>query len=236
MRLYASDAGSVVRDLTGRQDISLLGGATYMTYALGERSDHYNITLPYADGYYYSRLQNLTDPKLDRAGVTLLAPQAASDDGDPIIDLPTEIRLPIYTTRSYALSDILTDLSAATLTVDSDITSDTDGNTVFDDDFVSASLTANISSREITFGSFTQPGKYNMVLRAVDALGNTTTMPLTVTTYTPIPQIQSVTSTGWVMGTISESLGGIPTHLFRVRSGEQPTLLSSGATISSSLG
>jgi hypothetical protein len=236
MRLYASDAGSVVRDLTGRQDISLLAGATYITYTLGDRSDHYSITLPYSDGYYYARLHNLTQKKVDRAGVTLLAPQAASDDGAPIIDLPTEIRLPIYTTRSYVLSDILTDLSAATLTVDSDITSDTDGNTIFDDDFVSASPTANISIRDLTFGSFTQPGKYNMILRAIDALGNTTTMPLTVTAYTPIPQIQSVTSTGWVLGTISESLSGIPTHLFRVRSGEQTTLLSSGATISSSLG
>lgn len=109
-------------------------------------------------------------------------------------------------------------------------------NAIFDDDFVSMSPTANISPREITFGVFTQPGKYNMVLRAVDALGNTTTMPLIVTTYTPIPRIETVTATGWVMGTISESLSGIPTHLFRVRSGEQPILLSSGATLSSSLG
>lgn len=218
MRLYTSDAGSVVRDLIGRQDISLLGGSTYITYDLGQRADSYNITLPYADGYYYARLQNLTDKKLDRAGVTLLAPQAASDNGDPIIDLPTEIRLPIYTTRSYELNDILTDLSVTTLTVDSDITIDTNNNAIFDDDFVSDSPTAKISPRDITFGVFTQPGKYNMVLRAVDALGNTTTMPLTVTAYTPIPRIETVTGTGWVMGSISESLGGIPTHLFRVRS------------------
>lgn len=236
MRLYASDAGSVIRDLTRGRDLPLLGGATYITYDLGPPSDHYSIALPYADGYYYARLANLTDKKVDRAGVTLLAPQAASDAGAPIIDLPTDIRIPIYTTRSYALSDILTDLSPVTLTIDSDITTDTDHNSIFDDDFVSASPTANISPRELVFGSFTQPGKYNMMLRAVDALGNTTTMPLTVTAYTPIPQIQGVTSTGWVLGTISESLSGIPTHLFRVRSGEQPTLLSSGATISSSLG
>lgn len=67
MRLYASDAGSVVRDLRSRQDITLLGGSTYLTYDLGQRSDNYNITLPYADGYYYARLQNLTDPKRHRA-------------------------------------------------------------------------------------------------------------------------------------------------------------------------
>jgi hypothetical protein len=236
MRLYGSDAGSVIRDATHDRDISLPAGTTYITYALGARADHYNISLPYADGYYYARLQNLTDKKLDRAWVTLLSPQAASDDGDPVIDLPTEIRLPIYTTRSYLLSDVLTDLSAVTLTVDSDITTDSDKNGVFDDDFTAKSTTVSISSADITFGSFTQPGKYNMILKAVDALGNTTTMPLIVTAYTPIPQIQSVTSTGWIFGSISESLSGIPTHLFRVRSGEQPTLLASGSTLSNTLG
>lgn len=168
--------------------------------------------------------------------MTLLSPQAASDDGDPVIDLPTEIRLPIYTARSYPLSDILTDFSAVTLMIDSDITTDSNNNSVFDDDFMAKSSTVAISSSDITFGSFTQPGRYNMMLEAVDVLGNTTTMSLVVTAYTPLPQIQSVTSTGWVLGTISESLGGIPTHLFRVRSGEQPTLLASGSVLSDILG
>jgi FG-GAP-like repeat len=236
MRLYGSDAGSVIRDTTHDRDMSLPAGTTYITYALGARADHYNISLPYVDGYYYARIENLTDKKLDRAWVTLLSPQAASDDGDPVIDLPTEIRLPIYTTHSYPLSDVLTDLSAATLTVDSDITTDTDNNGVFDDDFTAKSSTVAISSSDIIFGSFIQPGRYNMMLKAVDALGNMTTMPLIVTAYTPLPQIQSVTSTGWVLGTISESLGGIPTHLFRVRSGEQPTLLASGSALSNLLG
>lgn len=67
MRLYGSDAGSVIRDTTHDRDLSLSAGTTYITYGLGTRADHYNISLPYADGYYYARLQNLTDKKLDRA-------------------------------------------------------------------------------------------------------------------------------------------------------------------------
>jgi hypothetical protein len=236
MRLYASDAGWVITDLTANRSLPLSGGATYITYSLGGRADHYNISLPYPDGYYYARLQNLTDGKLDRAWVTLLSPQATSDDGEPVIDLPTDIRLPIYTTRSYLLSDILTDLSPVGLTIDSDITTDTNNNTIFDDDFTTESSTVAISSSDIMFWSFTQPGRYNMVLRAIDTLGNTTTLPISVTAYTPLPQIQSVSSTGWVLGSISESLSGIPAHLFRVRPGEYPTIISSGSTLSSSIG
>lgn len=70
--------------------------------------------------------------------MVLFAPQATSDDGDPIVDLPTRIRLPIYSTRSYRIADILTDLSTATISIDSDLTRDTDNNGIFDDDFTAS--------------------------------------------------------------------------------------------------
>ena len=89
----------------------MAGGATYMSYDLGNPALRYEVSIPYANGYYYARLQNLTKNKSDRAGVILLAPQASSDDGAPIVDLPSRIRLPIYSTREYKTSDILTDLS-----------------------------------------------------------------------------------------------------------------------------
>lgn len=138
MRLYASDAGAVITDLTSRRDISLVGGSTYITHDLGDKANSYEVSLPYANGYYYARLQNLTEKKTDRAGVILFAPQATSDDGEPIVDLPTRIRLPIYSSRSYRITDILTDLSAASITIDPDLATDTDNNGIFDDDFASS--------------------------------------------------------------------------------------------------
>jgi hypothetical protein len=96
------------------------------------------VSIPYANGYYSARLQNLTDKQIDRAGVILIPPQATSDDGDPIVDLPTRIRLPIYSTRSYRITDILTDLSNATISIDSDLTRDTHSNGIFDDDFTAS--------------------------------------------------------------------------------------------------
>jgi hypothetical protein len=74
-----------------------------MAYNLGDPALRYEVSIPYINGYYYARLQNLTKDKLDRAGVVLLAPQASSDDGSPIVDLPSRIRLPIYSTREYKI-------------------------------------------------------------------------------------------------------------------------------------
>jgi hypothetical protein len=75
-----------------------------------------------------------------------------------------------------------------------------------------------------------------MVLRAIDAVGNTTTMPLTVDAYALIPQIQSVTATGMIIGTLTQPIASTPIHLFRVRPGEAPLLLSSGSTLTDSRG
>jgi hypothetical protein len=151
MRLYASDTGAVIADLTSHRDISLSPGSTYITYDLGDRSHNYAVSIPYANGYYSARLHNLTDKQMDRAGVILIPPQASSDDGDPIVDLPTRIRLPIYSARNYRITDILTDLSNAMISIDSDLTRDTDNNGIFDDDFTSSGAGFSISSQEISF-------------------------------------------------------------------------------------
>lgn len=57
-------------------------------------------------------------------------------------------------------------------------------------------------------------------------------MPLTVDAYALIPQIQSVTATGTLIGSLSESIVSTPVYFFRVRPGEGPLLLSSGSTFS----
>jgi len=75
-----------------------------------------------------------------------------------------------------------------------------------------------------------------MSLQAIDEEDNTTVMPLTVEAYVLIPQIESVTATGVLLGAVSESVENTPVHFFRVRSGEGPLLLSSGATLTDSRG
>ncbi len=207
-----------------------------MTYDLGDPGARYEVSIPYINGYYYARLQNLTTKKMDRAGVVLFAPQASSDDGAPVVDLPTRIRLPIYATKTYRITDILTDLSQATITIDSDLMVDSNNNGVSDDDFAVFGTGFQISDQILTFGKFTTPGVYNMALRAIDDMGNIAIMPLVVEAYTLIPQIQTVTKTGYLTGTITEGISDTPVHFFRIRSGETPTLVTPLATFTSILG
>lgn len=229
--MYASDGGATIDDPRTRNRIPLTGGATYITYNLGDRGDKYEVSTPYANGYYYARLKNLTTNISDRAGVILMAPQASSDDGAPIIDLPTQIRLPIYSTREYKIADILTELSQAHISIDGDITIDTNNNGISDDDFATSGNGFLVSEQIITFGKFAIPGNYTMALRAVDDMGNTTIMPLIVEAYTLVPQIQTITNTGTIIGAINEGVQDTPIHFFRVRSGEIPTILSPVSTL-----
>ncbi len=236
MRIYASDSGATLRNHTNGSNIVLPGGATYITHDLGDPSTLYEVSVPYVNGYYYARINNLTTKKTDRAGVILFAPQASSDDGAPIVDLPTKIRLPIYATASYKISDILTDLSHAAIMIDSNLTIDSDKNGIVDDDFATSGTGFEISNQMLTFGKFLTPGMYAMSLKAMDDIGNTTIMPLLVEAYTLIPQIQSVTKTGAILGSISQGVVDTPIHFFRIRPGDTPTLLTSIPTLAGVLG
>ena len=168
--------------------------------------------------------------------MVLFSPQASSDDGAPIVDLPTRIRLPIYSTKEFNISDILTDLSQAIITIDSDLTIDSDSNRITDDDFASSGTGFSISSQILSIGTFTAPGKYTMSLKAIDNMGNTTIMPLQIEAYAVIPQIQSVTPTGNLTGSIAEPIIGTPVHFFRVRPGESPALVDPLSTLTSPTG
>ncbi|GEM_PF-4162400 len=71
-----------------------------------------------------------------------------------------------------------------------------------------------------------------MILRVQDIYGNITLKNLTVSVYSPLPQILSVSGTGWLKGVImDEKLLSEPIHLFRVRTGQDISLLSSGAIL-----
>lgn len=131
---------------------------------------------------------------MDRAGVILFAPQASSDDGAPLVDLPARIRLPIYSKKTFKISDILTDLSDATISIDSDMGIDSDGNGIYEDDFSLSGTGFSISQYDLEFGQFTTPGIYEMTIKAIDEMNNVTVMPFEVEAYTPVPKIQSVTS------------------------------------------
>ena len=67
-----------------------------------------------------------------------------------------------------------------------------------------------------------------MILKVTDAYGNTTLKSITVSIYSPIPAISSISSTGWILGSLQgEKLFGEPISLFRIRTGTHITRIGS---------
>lgn len=76
-----------------------------------------------------------------------------------------------------------------------------------------------------------------MILKVTDAYGNTTLKNMTVSVYSPIPAISSISSTGWVLGSLQgEKLAREPVSLFRVRTGTDITRIGSGSVIMTDAG
>lgn len=167
MKITSSERFAI-RDATQRNTISMMPNSLYMLRSLGIESDRYNVVVPYPNGYYYARLKHLSEGKNDRAGVLLMAPQLASDKTSPVISLGDSIRVPVYAEQSFALSDIVTELSKYSVTVDPDTTVDENKNGIYDDDFVASGDGVRVTDHDMIFGPFSAPGARTMNLKIRD--------------------------------------------------------------------
>jgi hypothetical protein len=196
----------------------------YRHISLGAQDGEYTAAFTYPNGYYSARLTSLRTGHDIHAGVTLLAPLASLDRSSPVITL-TEQRVPVYQSKSIPLSEVVSDMSDVTIRADDDITVDTNRNWVFEDDFTTQSDTLSISSSDIKLGTYHELGRRVLLVEATDTYGNTTTEPLSVEIYAPIPQIRALSQSGSLVGSLDEPLLGEPVHIFRVREGDGMRLI-----------
>ena len=219
----------VITDQLTRTNTRLEPGTLYLRQSLGPVATEYNFNIPYPNGYYYARLKNLNPRYTDRVGVVLLSPQASSDRTSPVSSLSDIIRIPVYVTQSVSLADSVTELSDFVIRFDDDTTTDANNNGVFDDDFVESSPRVRQENGQLIFGPFDTPGKYPMMIELTDEWGNNIVEELTVEAYTPVPQIAEVTPERLLTGALGEPIAAEPIHFWRIRSGEQPRLIQTGA-------
>jgi hypothetical protein len=173
----------------------ILPGSEYRHISLGPPARSYTSTITFPNGFYSARLRSLKDNSIVRAGVTLLAPQASLDRSPPVLELPSSIRIPVYQSQKYLLSDIVTDMSAYSFLIDPDITQDENANTFFEDDFTSTGIGMNIDNESVSFGPFDALGTRTMYIQIQDEYGNTTRESLDIEVYAPVPQIQTLSAT-----------------------------------------
>ena len=223
-RIYHPNGSVVIFDpITNRSD-ALLPNTEYRHLDLGKISSRYDINFSFPNGFYSTRLRSLIDDRMIRAGVTLIAPQASLDRSSPVINVGT-VRIPVYKTSSLLKEDIITDMSPYSVSIDPDVTLDSDGNGVYEDDFITSGSGVDITATDIIFGKYDTLGKRMVNMRVVDDYGNETVESLEIEVYAPIPKIETASSTGNLFGLLDEEISAEPIHLFRVREGEGIALI-----------
>jgi hypothetical protein len=194
-------------------------GVEYRHATVGRQNDLYSVSIDYPNGYYSARLQSLRSDAAVHAGITLLAPLAALDRSAPVIDIDNQ-RIPVYQTRDILLEDAVTETNPFILRIDGDIALDTDGNGVYEDDYGSTASGVSIDADSIMFGPYETLGSYAMNLSAEDIYGNISDSPLGIEVYAPVPQIENVSASGRLIGSLDEAIANEPVHILRVRPGE----------------
>jgi hypothetical protein len=161
--------------------------------------------------------------------VTLIAPLASLDRSRPLLDLE-RVRIPVYQEKKYLLSDIISETSPYTFSLDPDTTIDTSGNGVYEDDYTTSASGVRISATGLTLGAYDSLGTRVMQAQVADSYGNITDSPLEVEVYAPLPEITSVIGST-LSGYLREELLSEPIHIFRVRQGDGITLIDPKASM-----
>jgi hypothetical protein len=225
-RIYHPNGSVVIYDPITQKSDALLPNTDYQHLDLGKTSAQYSVSFPFANGFYSARLRSLIDDRMIRAWVTLIAPQASLDRSSPVIDVGV-VRIPVYSSKTLSQNDIITDMSPYVVAIDPDVTVDSDGNGVYEDDFSSAAGSGiTITATDIIFWTYDTLGKRMVNMRVVDEYGNEAIEPVEIEVYAPIPKIEMVTSTGSLLWQLDEEISWEPVHIFRVREGEWLALVS----------
>lgn len=117
-------------------EFQLRGPAEYLAYDLGTPSPNYSVSLDQSNDWYYSKLYAFAGGEVGaQASLTLLSPQIQADKEGPLLEFPTNYRIPIYVKDVVNLKKYVRDVSGiADFFVDVDPATDRDGNKVNDDD------------------------------------------------------------------------------------------------------
>lgn len=222
---------------------SLRGPSEYQAYDLGRPAEDYSVNVSQENDWYYARLAAF-DSKNDNttASLTLLSPQVQADNQGPLVEFPSNYRIPIYVKETVNLKRYVDDVSGIADTyVDVDPTMDRDGNSVANDDrdsdsaATSSGITKGADWSELVIGPFDAPKTVKVRLVATDENGNVTGKDVTITAYVPIP---SITAASPIQGNgrIDVPVAGEPIDLFKFRGGRLSRLTGSGQTITDAPG
>jgi hypothetical protein len=218
LQFIAPDGGMRVRYNPNNSILTLNKWSQYSFLPLGTKESSYYVNMSYPDGVYSARMKSL-DTEEVLTSISLFAPQIASDKSAPVIDFPETVRIPVYSTKSFALKDFISEMHDYTVRIDPSTTVDEDKNGIYDDDLTTTGSNIIVDANTLTFRAHTNLDTYTALMEVRDEMGNVSRKAFNVEIYAPIPSIDTITNTGWASGNVGESLINEPIHLFRVRPG-----------------
>ncbi len=181
-------------------ELQMNGPVTYQTYALGSKSKDYSVSLRQENAWYYAKLGLITPQNHTSALVTLFSPQIQADKEPPLFNLSQSLRAPIYQDYRFDLGDLVTDNSGVRdLFIDTDLTTDSDGDGRKDNDRDTESPTGLIrkgnSPSEIFVRSQNSLFTRAIKIWATDEVGNTASKETKLVMFAPIPNISNQSGT-----------------------------------------
>lgn len=138
-----------LRDQQGGPDTLIESGDMYRMERVSSVTGDYDVTVGYPNGVYSARIFNKNSQDTTLAGESLLVAQASSDTSSPEWNLTDTFRIPVYQVQTYALDDLITETSEYSVRVDPDETQDSNGNGIYDDDFVTSGSGIHVGANDI---------------------------------------------------------------------------------------
>ncbi len=116
---------------------------------------------------YSARLRSL-ESESTQSDVVLFAPQVFSDNTAPVVDLPDQIRIPVYAERIFDLRDTISEMNTYSVSIDENIRVDTNGNQISDDDFSQTGSQISLQGNNLIIHPYTTLGTFVALISVSD--------------------------------------------------------------------
>ncbi len=127
--------------------------------------------------------------------VILFSPQISGDTSDPVVDIPEVLRVPVYVSKTFDLSEYISEMNSYDILFDQDVRIDENGNGILDDDYTKTASQISLVGNSLIVARHTTLDTHEMLVKVTDEQGNLTVKPLTIEIYAPVPQIDAMTGT-----------------------------------------
>ena len=169
LQFIAPDGGMRIRYNPNNSLLSIGKGSQYSLLPLGTKESSYFVNMSYPDGVYSARMKSL-DTEEVLTNISLFAPQIASDKSAPIIDFPETVRIPVYSTKSFALEDFISEMHDFTVRIDPNTALDENKNGIYDDDLTITGSNIILDANNLTFRAHTNLDTYTALMEVTDEM------------------------------------------------------------------